>query len=339
MPLLAAVAAVAVSQSAAADPGIAPVEIVAALAPEPGAGIATAVLIGRAGQLYHPLAPGRWQRRSAGGVAVELRGAVRPGPRSDEVIAIGADAPLFRFRGGAWRAEPLPNRGPAALSATGLLPVLAVGRHIYKLEGDAWRRRASASQRVSAAWAAGPTALIVATADGGLAHWNGRRFTPLRSPLPAGQSIVALLGASPAAVFGRAEAGAWIRIDRGGAAAIAPARELAGFEEHAAGLGPDGGVWLAGTLPSDGGARRPILARADGNRLVPAGDLAPLASGDRIAVVLGHASTGELLVATSAGAIRLRDKKGTWTDGSASSTLPQQARRSGAPSGAPARTR
>ena len=234
---------------------------------------------------------------------------------------------------------PLTNRGATALSATGLLPLLVVGRHIYSLEAGAWQRRATAPRRVTAAWAAGPAALIVATNDGALARWNGRRFTPLRSPLPAGELIVALIGASPAAVFGRAEGGAWMRIDRGGTAAITPARELAGFEEHAWGLGPDGALWLAGTAANGGNTRRPILVRADRNRLVPAGDLPALAAGDRVAVLLGHAPTGELLLATRAGAVRVRDKKGTWSEGSASGALPQKAPRAGARSGAPARTR
>ncbi len=161
----------------------------------------------------------------------------------------------------------------------------------------------------------------------------------MRTPLPAGQPIVTLVGASPAALYGRAESGAWIRIDRGGTAAIVPARELAGFEEHAWGLGPDGRLWLAGTAPASGDARKPILARADKNRLLPAGDLPALAPGDRVAVLLGQTTTGEILIATRAGAVRVRDKKGTWIEGSASGALPPQAPRAGARSGAPARTR
>jgi hypothetical protein len=316
-----------------------PVDVIAALPPDAGAGLDSAVLVGRSGQLYHPVAAGRWQRRAAGGVAVDLVAAVRARPSSDEVIAVGADAPPFRFRADAWRAEPLANRGPALLSAAGPLAVLVIGRHVYTLEDGAWQRRVSASQRVTAAWAAGATALLVATGDGGLARWNGRRFTPVRGPLPADESIVALVGASPAAVFGRAESGAWIRIDRGGTALVGPAPELASFEEHAWGLGPDASLLLAGTVPADSGARRPILARADRNRLVAAGDLPALAAGDRVAVVLGHSPTGEILIATRAGAVRVRDSRGSWREGSASGVLPAPPARSGARSGAPARTR
>jgi hypothetical protein len=337
--VVAALAAGSPQRGLADEPSRYPVDIIAALPPAPGAGLGTAVLVGRSGQLYHPVAPGRWQRRAAGGVAVDLVAAVRAQPGSDEVIAIGADAPPFRFGAGAWRAEPLANRGPALLSADGPLAVLSIGRHIYTLEDGQWQRRASASQRVTAAWAASATALIVATADGGLARWNGRRFTPVRAPLPADESIVALVGASPAAVFGRAETGAWIRIDRGGTAQIAPAQELAGFEEHAWALGPDASLLLAGTVPAQGGARRPILARADRNRFVVAGDLPALPAGHRVAVLLGHAPTGEILIATRAGAVRVRDRRGVWREGSASGVLPAPPARPGARSGAPARTR
>ena len=337
--VIAALAAPAPQRAHAGDPAAAPVDLVAALAPDPGAAVATAVLVGRSGQLYHPVAAGRWQRRTVGGVAVDLRGAVRSRARADEVLAIGADTPPFRFAGGAWHAEPLSNRGPSALTTTGPLPVLIVGRHIYTLDGGAWVRRASAAHRVTAAWAAGPSDILVAVEGGVVARYNGRRFTPLRSPLSAGQPIVALCGASPAQVYGRGEQGAWIRIDRAGAAAIAPASEVAGFEEHAWGLGPDGALWLAGTAPA-GGGRRALLLRADRNRMVAAADMPALADGDRVVVVLGQPSTGELLIATAAGVVRVRDKKGTWSEGSASSALPPlPSPPAGGRSGAPARTR
>ncbi|HKE14804.1 MAG TPA: hypothetical protein VKB80_08080 [Kofleriaceae bacterium] len=337
--VIAALAALAPARARAGDPAAAPVDLVAALAPDAGAAVATAVLVGRSGQLYHPVAPGRWQRRTVGGVAVDLRGAVRSRARADEVLAIGADTPPFRFAGGAWHAEPLSNRGPTALTATGPLPVLVVGRHVYTLEGGAWVRRASAAHRVTAAWAAGPTDLIVAVEDGRVTRSNGRRFTPLRSPLPAGESIVALCGATPAAVFGRSEKGTWIRIDRSGAVAIAPAGDVPGFEEHAWGPGPDGALWLAGTAPA-GGGRRALLLRADRNRMVAAADIPAVADGDRVVVVLGQPSTGEILIATAAGVVRVRDKKGTWSEGSASSALPPlPSPPAGGRSGAPARTR
>jgi hypothetical protein len=313
-----------------------PVELVAAIAPDGGAGADGTILVGRSGQLYHSAAPGRWQRRDSGGVAIDLRAAVRAG--AEELLAIGADTPPFRFSRGAWRAEPLPNRGAAALTATGAAPVLVIGRHIYALQSGTWQRRVSAPRRVTAAWAGDSKMILLASADGGLTRWDGRRFTAVRTPLAPADPIAALVGRTPAALFGRAESGAWIRIDRAGTAEIALEQELEGFEEHAFGLGPDAALWLAGTVPTPTGARRAVLARAERNRLVLAGEL-PLATGDRVAVVVGHAPTGELLVASRAGAVRVRDKKGTWREGAASGAVPPPNSPSVRASGGPARTR
>jgi hypothetical protein len=311
-----------------------PIEIIAALAPAPSAGLGEAIFVGRAGELYYPAAPGRWQRRGGGGVAVDLVGAVRGA--GEEVLAIAAQTPPYHFRAGAWRAEPLGNRGPAALSATGPLPALAIGRHVYTLDGGDWVRRASASQRVLAAWAAAPRSVVVATTEG-LARWEGRRFASLRTALASGDAVVDLIGASTAALYGRSRGGAWVRIDRASTALLTPAAELAGLEVHAAGTGPDGKLWLAGTAAAPSGARRPVLARAERDRLLLAGEMPELA-GDRAAALLGHARTGEVLVATRAGSVRVRDKKGTWSQGSVSADLPP-APRTGSASGAPARTR
>jgi hypothetical protein len=334
---LAAVLAGAPARALAGDPASYPVEVVAAIPPPGSAGASSAILLGRSGQLYHPVAPGRWQRRTVGGVAVDLGGAVRAA--GEELLAVGTHTPVFRFQGGAWRAEPMSNRGQAALTATGPLPVLAVGRHVYTLESGAWVRRASASKRVSAAWSDGPRALVVATADGALARWNGRRFTPVRTPLASGDAIVGLVGASASALYGRGQSGAWIRIDRGGAAALTLDRDLAGFEEHTYGLGPDGRLWLAGTLPAPDGTRRAAIIRADKDRVVRGSDLPPLAPGDRLVVVMGHAPSGEVLVATRAGAVRVRSRKGIWSEGSASSALPAPPAPTARRGGGPARTR
>jgi len=303
---------------------------------------ASAVLVGRSGQLYYPVATSGWQRRGAGGVTVDLSAAVRSRGGSasgDDVLAVGLATPPFRFQNGAWRAEPLPARGPAALTATGAMPVLAVGRHIHILDAGEWVRRVSAPRQVTAAWAAGPRALVVATSDGALARWDGRRLTSLRTPLPAGDPIVHLVGASPAALFGRGRSGSWIRIDRASCALLSRAPELPDFEEQAAGLGPDGALWLGGTVTGSGGARRAVLSRSERNRLVLAAELPALAPGDRVAVILGHAPTGELLVATRGGAVRVRNKQGTWAESAASGALPTLTSRGGPASGGPARTR
>ncbi len=310
-----------------------PVDIVAAVAPEGGKG--GPVLVGRSGQLYAPGADRVWRRKNAGGVARDVRAALRSPTRPGEVIAAGDEAPPFRFAAGAWTADLVANRGPAALSRGGGVPALAVGRHVYTLEKDAWVRRTSAAKTATAVWAASPTAILVATGDGSLARWDGKRLAPLRTGLPAADPIVLLVGAQPNQVYGKSKAGRWIRIAGAKTAALALGGELAGLEEHAAGIGGDGALILAGTV-SAAGAKKAVLARAEQNRVVRWQDLAGLADGDRIAVVF--ASGGELTVATRAGTVRVRAAAGGWSEGRVAGDLPAAPAARGRRAG-PARSR
>src|SRR5262245_48954198 len=143
--LIAAGLALAAPGAARGDSGF-PVEIVGAVAPEGGKG--SLVLIGRSGQLYAAGADRVWRRKAAGGVAIDVRAAVRSPTRPAEVIATGDEAPPFRFSGAAWSADMVGNRGPTALGRSGGVPALAVGRHVYTLEPvkDAWVRRVSAAK-------------------------------------------------------------------------------------------------------------------------------------------------------------------------------------------------
>ena len=316
LALLAAALALAGGAARARAQGF-PVEIAAAVAPEGGKG--APVLVGRSGQLYVAGADRVWRRRSAGGVARDVRAAVRSPTRPAEVIAVGDDAPPLRFAGGAWRAELVGNRGAAALARGGGVPALAIGRHVYTLEKEAWVRRTSAGKTVTAVWAASPTSILVATGDGALARWDGKRLAPIRTGLPAQDPIALLVGSLPKQVYGRSRAGRWLRVSGTGAASIVQARELDGFEEHAAGIAPDGALLLAGTVPAATG-RRPVLARAEQTRVAPWQDLAPLAEGDRVAVVI--ASGGEITIASRAGAVRVRSATGTWSEGRVTGDLP-----------------
>jgi hypothetical protein len=293
-----------------------PVEIVCAVG---GEGKAGPVLVGRSGQIYQPGPDRVWRRSGGGGIAIDVRAAARS--PSGELVAAGDQAPPFRFKGAAWHAEPVGNRGSATLSQGAPVPALAIGRHIYTLEKNAWQRRASAAKSVTALWAGTTTTFIAATSDGGLARWDGKRFTPVKTGLAAGDAIATLVGGSSKQVFGRSKAGRWIRV---GGGALALAKELEGFDEHAAGIGGDGGLLLAGAV-----AGRPVLVRGEKNRLVAAGDLPALASGDRFAVV--WAQGGELLVATRGGAVRVRGAAGSWAEGRVAGELPAVKRTPGAP--------
>lgn len=315
-----------------------PIELVGALAPEKKTdGAAAVTLVGRSGQIYAPAGAGVWRRREGGGIALDVTAAVRRPGRPAEVIAVGGGwAPPFRYAAGTWRAEPLSNRGRTVMSATGPVPALAVGRHIYTWDKDAWTRRTAGPAKVTAVWAASSTSILVAGADGTLTRLDRGRSAPVRTGLPVDDPIVLLIGAAPNQVYGRTQGGAWLRIDRAGTARVTLAQELTGFDEQAAGLGPDGALWLAGSVPADAGARRTVLARADKNRILVAEALAAPADGDRYAVVWGTAATGELLVATRGGALRLRARDGTWTEGRVSGELPPAPARRGA---GPARAR
>lgn len=308
-----------------------PVEIVAAVAPEAGKGLP--VLVGRSGQLYAAGADRVWRRKGAGGVSADVRAAVRSQTRPGEIFAAGDQAPAFRFAGGSWTAEPVGNRGAASLGR-GIVPVLSIGRHVFTLEKDAWVRRTSAGKVVTAVWAAGPTAILVATSDGALARWDGKRLAPIRTGLAGGDPIVLLLGAQPRLAYGKSKAGRWIRIAGTGAASLTLGKELTGFDEHAAGIGADGALLVAGTVPAGGGLK-PVLARAEQNRLLPWQDLSALGEGDRFAVVT--AAGDELVIASRAGSVRVRSASGAWSEGRVAGDLPPpsgKGRRSG-----PARSR
>jgi hypothetical protein len=303
-----------------------PIEVVAAVAPEAGKG--SPVLVGRSGQLYAAGADRVWRRKSGGGVATDVRAALRSPTRPAEIIAVGEQAPPFRFSGTAWSAEQVGNRGPTVLGQSGGVPALAVGRHVYTLEKDAWVRRVSAARVATAIWAASDRSIVVATGDGALARWDGKRLAPMKTGLPAADPLVLLVGSQPRQLYGRSKSGRWVRVSGASVAGLALARELDGFEEQAAGVGGDGALLLAGTVPVPGGGKKPVLARAEQTRVVPWQGLWALADGDRFAVVF--AQGGELLVASRAGSVRVRGASGAWTEGRVIGDLP-------APAGKPRR--
>lgn len=319
-PLLAAALALAAPAAARAQSAGFPVEVVGAVAPEGGKG--SLILVGRSGQLYVAGADRVWRRKAAGGVAIDVRAAVRSPTRPAEVIAIGDEAPPFRFSGAAWSADMVGNRGPTALGRGGGVPALAVGRHVYTLEPvkDDWVRRVSAAKVATAVWAASDKSILVATSDGGLARWDGKRLTPMKTGLAAGDPVVLLLGNQPRQVYGKSKAGRWIRVNGASVAQVAFDRALDGFEEHAAGIGGDGALLVAGTVPVAGGGTKPVLVRAEQIRIAPWQDLWALADGDRFAVVA--AQGGELLVASRAGSVRVRSAAGAWVEGRVAGDLP-----------------
>lgn len=310
--------------AAGAEPApSAPVSVTAALPTAEGV-----VLIGSSGQIYEPSGPLAWKRRGAGGVAVDVLGALHAG---DTLYAAGERTPLFARQGEAWFASPLPNGGPVAVS-TGA-PAVAVGRHLYTPEGGQWRRLISARSPIVALWA-GPRTSYVATERGDLARADGRRWRTLRSPLPAEDPIAWFCGAAGAELYAGSRAGVVLRVEARRATALPVPDDLAGLSIHSTGaVGEE--VYLAGTV-GDGPERRGVLVRATGKGLERVDDLWALAEGDRYAAIFGAA--GAVAVASASGTVRARGADGTWQDGAIDGALPPPPAAAGAQA-APARSR
>jgi hypothetical protein len=270
-------------------------------------------LVGASAQLYRPAGKQRWQRDAAGGVAVDVRRAfASPG---GTLFAVGSASPLFAREGGTWASFPLPNHGPCAANP-GPIPAIAVGRHVYLLEGESWRRQASARSTITALWATSPTRMYAATHSGALAVLSGRAWTNLRSPLPPGDTIRHIIGVAGQHPIAISDSGAVLEL--GNIAARALPREVAleGMEIQALGT-HKGTVFLAGTTAEH--PERAVLVRIHKGKLVLDATLWPLAPGDRVALVAGGT---DLLVATARGQVRSRRADGTWVDGVISPDLP-----------------
>lgn len=286
-------------------------------------------LVGASGQIYAPSGALRWQRVGAGGVAVDVLGAVRGG--DGRLFAIGARTPLFVQRDGVWFAAPLANRGP--VRAAPEVGAAAIDRHVYVLGEGGWRRTISARSPITALWGASRTRLYAATADGVLARTDGRRWHTLKNPLPADDPIVKLVGVPGRSLYALSAGGGILEVGGAAAVPLALPEPLAGLEVHAAGA-VDGAVYLAGTAGT--AERRGVLVRAEGRTLSLVDELFPLEEGDRYALIF--AADGRVAIGSAAGRVRARDQEGGWVDGSIDGAPPSPPPEAG-PDAAPARQR
>ncbi len=324
-PLAAAGLSVASAGQLMASPAPAP-HLVAAV---PGATdqVSDTVLVGRAGQLYHSDGQDLWRRTNAGGVAVDLVGAVR-GPGS-LVFAVSVRAPLFAHDGTSWRAESLPNRGSAALSRGGR-PTLAVGRHLYHLKGTRWRRTIAARQRILSVWATANKRAYVITAKGDLMRLRGSTWRLVRHPLPADDRARWLIGAGRTERYAISLEGTILRLGATRATVVARPSGITRLDVHAVAssrsTSPSArGVFVAAIATSATGSRAVLLRIVRGTLTVEA-PLPALADDDRYAAMRVD-SKGDLLVATRRGRIRLR-RAGRWEDARVElATLPSSPRR------------
>lgn len=317
-----------VSAPAPVTPPMAPGAIVAVVGGEDD--VTRSVLVGPAGQVYEPEAPGTWKRRAAGGIGPEVVGAVRAG---QTLFVHGTDTPVFRRQDNVWHAHPLPNRGRCTMSA-GNAPALAIARYVYTWPGSTprarpraapkatpeatpgaeagaaplgpgWTRLATLAGVATAIWAETPSRAIAATAQGMLWRIQGDAATAIPDPLPAADRVVALAGV-PRAVYGLSQSGAVLRIGERRATLVDRAPALAGWAPQVMAVDAGGTLWALGWVAARGlEPARAVLARADRNTLLPVENIADLPPLDRF-LALRIDARGGMLWSTQSGAVRYR---------------------------------
>jgi hypothetical protein len=323
--------------AAAVDDGRAyPINLVGVLGGDDD--VTRAILVGGSGELYHPTGSGEgagWQRQIAGGVSIDVTGAVR-GP-GDEVFVVGRRAPLFRFdpARGAWYAHPLPNRGPSEAGGPGGAACVSLGRQVYVPGGARWDRLGAAGDTITALWASTASRVYVATRDGGLARLTGGSRADLSHPLADGDVIVGFAGSPGRDLYAVAASGTLLEVRGTTARAITVPDDLADLEVHTLAPRAGGGVWIVGVAgPPE--ARETLLLSTDGTALVREGAL-PALTGDR-AAALRVDTAGAMLLVSRGGRAWLRTAGGSWTAARVLGTLPEAAYRP-SEAGAPAHTR
>jgi len=290
---------------AAAGPAAAAPAVVAVVSG--GADVRAAVLVGPSGELYEPDRQGAWARRSGGGVAIEVVGAVQAG---DAVYAAGASTPMYRRRDGVWAAVRFGQRG-RPLIGRGPLPSVAIGRQVFVLSRGKWIRVGEAPEGATALWAGGERNVAVIAAG---AAWRLRGYAFARLPRPTG--AVDVFGDQPWAL---AAAGAQ-HLDRGRAVAVA----TPGATVVAAAAVADT-VWLL-VAPASG----PLVLERHGKTSENVPTDIPASTG--LAGMIADAQ-GKVLIAARDGTIWIW-ADGAWAPGRVANALP-----AGPAGPAPAHTR
>ena len=156
------------------------------------------VLLGPSAQVYAPdpapSAP-RWLRRSAGGVASNVRGAAL---LDGELIAAGAQTPLYRRRGEQWTLAQLGQRGRVVLG-TGPVFSIAIGKQIFVHSAGKVVRVGAAPGAVTALWAASDK-LVFLAGEQGVLRRRGAAFVPV----PQTEGTLGFSGAAPHAITAQA---------------------------------------------------------------------------------------------------------------------------------------
>lgn len=265
-------------------------------------------IVGPSGQVYAPVGNNllRWQRTSRGGVAATV---VFAGRHRGQLYAAGRQAPIYVARKGVWYANPLPNRGWTSLSTGGATGAVAVGRQVYTLRANGWRRFGRTRGRVSALWASAADTIYVANTAGRLRRGRtlGKRasWAVLSAPLAGGDHVVAFAGGRPGHLYAITKRGALLHI-RG----TQVRRVGHGLTVRAAGTAGSAGLVIAGRSARGTAVVAPVLR---GKVAKPEAILGLGRSGRIAAVAAGADHT--ILVVSEAGELFLRDKAGTWQPG------------------------
>ncbi|MBT8495737.1 MAG: hypothetical protein KJO07_21995 [Deltaproteobacteria bacterium] len=274
--------------------------------------------VGRSGQIYEPTGT-TWKRKHLGGIASDVLGAVKAGSK---LYAVSKRTPMFRRVNGVWMATPLANRGWAAFSDDGAVIMIALGRHLYQLQGSSWKRFATAARRVTAIYPAAKKRVYVATTRGRLRRTDGNTMAVIKNPLPTDDRVVMMLGRPKGELYGVSKLGSILKIGASSATVVTLDPALEGLTIQVLGHGPKKAIYGAGVIEATDGSKSFVMVEMAGGAIKEVMKLPALAPGDRYTVV-HTARDGRLVVAMLSGQVRIRRKDGTWEERQVSGEAPE----------------
>lgn len=280
-------------------------------------GTGAPILVGASGQLYHPSADRTWQRQHVGGVSTRVEKVIRSAQGG--IFAIGTRTPLFELDTDRWSSYALAKRGKIR-SSGGELGIFSVGRTIYQLDAKGFGRIGTARGNVEAIWASTGSRLFVLTNEQSLWTGTGNSWRPIAVDLDKDESIVNLAGVPGQAAVARSSHNRLFHLDGKKARLVTMSSDLAGLQIHviAAAFGK---LYVAGVRNVDSKPSS-VLAELTKDGLHTVANLWPLAQNDRFAIITSN-GPDQLLVASRAGQLRIRDKQGTWLPGLVDLTPPK----------------
>jgi hypothetical protein len=295
-----------------------PVEIVGVA----GRAAADLVLVGSAGEIFRLDTKAQtptWRRAGGGGTAATL--TIARGAAANDVWAMGASAPPYRFDGTTWSAPAFPMSGTGLMSRSGS-PAVAVARRVMLHSGGKWVQLPSTGVLGAVAvWAGGPRDAVVATSAGDLKRYDGTTWKAIAPAFAQSTERVESLWSAPSgAVIAVGDQGSIISIDKTSSKAIAIDARMTAFAARVGAQAPSNGkVSFVGTATIEGKARLSLVT-LDGGKLVLQGDLPSVGTDVPVAMVI--APDGGIVVATRGGVVLMRAAgQTTWTRGVVDATL------------------